>query len=54
MLKKLIYEKNSIIPCHKFVCIFADIIDDGFCVSGCHFYDDPPAPIDYVDIWVLD
>lgn len=31
----------------------ADLIDDGTCVFGCHFSDDPPAPIDYIDIWVL-
>lgn len=33
----------------------ADIInDDGTCKSGCHFQDNPPAPIDYIDIWVLE
>jgi hypothetical protein len=31
----------------------ADLIEDGICVSGCHFQDIPPAPIDYIDIWVL-
>lgn len=31
----------------------ADLIEDGECVFGCHFNDDPPAPIDYIDIWVL-
>lgn len=33
----------------------ADLLnDDGTCVFGCHFYDNPPAPIDYIDIWVLE
>ncbi len=31
----------------------ADLIDNGICVFGCHFYDSPPAPIDYIDIWKL-
>lgn len=32
----------------------ADIIDEGICIAGCHFYDPSPAPIDYIDIWILD
>ena len=32
----------------------ADLIDNGECVFGCHFYDTPPAPIDYIDIWILE
>ncbi len=31
----------------------ADLINNGTCVFGCHFYDIPPAPIDYIDIWIL-
>ena len=31
----------------------ADLINEGICVFGCHFYDNPPAPIDYIDIWIL-
>ncbi|MPT36843.1 MAG: hypothetical protein E2604_17585, partial [Flavobacterium sp.] len=32
----------------------ADLIKgDGTCVNGCHFYDTPPAPIAYIDIWIL-
>lgn len=31
----------------------ADLIDEGMCAFGCHFYDSPPAPIDYIDIWIL-
>ena len=31
----------------------ADLIEDSECVFGCHFNDTPPAPIDYIDIWVL-
>ncbi|MES2487936.1 MAG: hypothetical protein V4581_18560 [Bacteroidota bacterium] len=31
----------------------ADLIENGVCVFGCHFTDTPPAPIDYIDIWVL-
>lgn len=30
-----------------------DLINNGTCVFGCHFYDTPPAPIDYIDIWIL-
>ncbi|MGV9002663.1 T6SS effector amidase Tae4 family protein [Flavobacterium sp.] len=32
----------------------ADLINNSTCLSGCHFYDTPPAPIDYIDIWVLE
>jgi len=32
----------------------ADLINEGECVFGCHFYDTPPAPIDYIDIWILE
>ena len=32
----------------------ADLIEDGMCVFGCYFQDVPPAPIDYIDIWVLE
>ncbi|NBL65512.1 hypothetical protein GV828_09900 [Flavobacterium sp. NST-5] len=32
----------------------ADLIDNSQCVFGCHFNDSPPAPIDYIDIWILD
>jgi hypothetical protein len=32
----------------------ADLIEDGICVFGCHFQDVPPAPIDYIDIWILE
>jgi hypothetical protein len=32
----------------------ADLIQDGLCVFGCHFLDTPPAPIDFIDIWVLE
>ena len=33
----------------------ADLIDEnGICVFGCHLNDSPPAPIDYIDIWVLE
>ncbi|RZJ66560.1 MAG: hypothetical protein EOO50_09310 [Flavobacterium sp.] len=32
----------------------ADLISEGVCVFGCHFYDTPPAPIDYIDIWTLE
>ena len=33
----------------------ADILnDDGTSKAGCHFQDNPPAPIDYIDIWVLE
>lgn len=32
----------------------ADLINDGICVFGCHFYDRPPAPIEYIDVWKLD
>lgn len=32
----------------------ADLINDKICVFGCHFQDTPPAPIDYIDIWILD
>lgn len=32
----------------------ADLIQDGLCVFGCHFQDTPPAPIDYIDIWILE
>lgn len=33
----------------------ADILyPDGTCKAGCHFQDTPPAPIDYIDIWILD
>jgi hypothetical protein len=31
----------------------ADLINNGNCIFGCHFYDIPPAPIDYIDIWKL-
>ena len=31
----------------------ADLINEGVCVFGCHFFDTPPAPIDYIDIWIL-
>jgi hypothetical protein len=31
----------------------ADLISNGTCIFGCHFYDIPPAPIDYIDIWIL-
>ena len=31
----------------------ADLINNGACIFGCHFYDIPPAPIDYIDIWIL-
>jgi hypothetical protein len=31
----------------------ADLINNGTCIFGCHFYDTPPAPIDYIDIWIL-
>ncbi|MDI6048262.1 T6SS effector amidase Tae4 family protein [Flavobacterium sp. XS2P24] len=31
----------------------ADLINNSNCVFGCHFYDTPPAPIDYIDIWIL-
>jgi hypothetical protein len=32
----------------------ADILrENGTCKAGCHFQDTPPAPIDYIDIWVL-
>jgi hypothetical protein len=32
----------------------ADLIQDGLCVFGCHFHDIPPAPIEYIDIWILE
>ena len=32
----------------------ADIINEGTCLAACHFYDYPPAPIDYIDIWILE
>jgi len=32
----------------------ADIIENQICLSGCHLSDTPPAPIDYIDIWVLE
>lgn len=32
----------------------ADLIENETCVFGCHFNDTPPAPIDYIDIWVLE
>jgi hypothetical protein len=32
----------------------ADIIENQICLSGCHLSDPPPAPIDYIDIWVLE
>lgn len=33
----------------------ADILyPDGTCKAGCHFQDNPPAPIDYIDIWELE
>lgn len=31
----------------------ADLINNSLCLSGCHFRDNPPAPIDYIDIWIL-
>lgn len=32
----------------------ADLINsDGICLSGCHLSDIPPAPIDFIDIWIL-
>lgn len=32
----------------------ADILySNGTCKAGCHFQDNPPAPIDYIDIWIL-
>ncbi|KUJ57485.1 T6SS effector amidase Tae4 family protein [Chryseobacterium aquaticum] len=32
----------------------ADILyPNGTCKAGCHLQDNPPAPIDYIDIWIL-
>ncbi|QTV06752.1 T6SS effector amidase Tae4 family protein [Faecalibacter bovis] len=32
----------------------ADLIQNRLCTYGCHFNDNPPAPIEYIDIWILD
>lgn len=32
----------------------ADIINNSICESGCHFQDNPSAPIEFIDIWILD
>ena len=37
----------------QWASVHADLINNWDCVFGCHFYDSPPAPIDYIDIWKL-